>query len=92
MAADDPAATLHQLFDTEWERGLREDPASATYLGDHRYDAFWPDESPAALERSHQADQAVLDALTRIPADRLTEADRLNRELFRRLYQGSVDS
>ena len=91
-AADDPTATLHQLFDTEWERGLREDPSSATYLGDHRYDAFWPDESPAALERSHLADQAVLDTLTRIPADRLTEADRLNRELFRRLYQGSVDS
>ena len=25
-AATDATATLHQLFDSEWERGLREDP------------------------------------------------------------------
>jgi uncharacterized protein (DUF885 family) len=92
VAAGDPAVTLHQLFDTEWERGLRENPISATYLGDHRYDALWPDASPTALERSHRADQAVLDTLAGIAPDSLNEADKLNRELFRRLYQGSVDA
>ena len=29
-----PAEALHALFDSEWERGLRESPLSATYLGD----------------------------------------------------------
>jgi len=28
---------LHTLFEAEWERGLRENPAVATYLGDTRY-------------------------------------------------------
>jgi len=91
MAADDPTATLHRLFDSEWERGLREDPTSATYLGDHRYDALWPDMSAAANERSYQGDKAVLAQLAAIPAEQLSDADKLNRELFRRMYQGRVD-
>ena len=91
-AADDPKATLQQLFDTQWERGLRENPTSATYLGDHRFDDQWQDQSPAALESSHRADLAALQAIDRIAPDSLSEADRLNRELFRRLYQGSADA
>ncbi len=31
------AKDLHALFDAEWERGLRENPIGATYIGDHRY-------------------------------------------------------
>ena len=92
MAAADPAASLHQMFEAEWERSLREDPASATYLGDHRYDALWPDMSPAATARSHQGDREVLESLERIAPDALTDTDKLNRELFRRLYQGRVDA
>jgi uncharacterized protein (DUF885 family) len=91
VAADDATATLHRLFDSEWERSLREDPTSATYLGDHRYDALWPDMSPAANERSHQGDQAVLAQLASIRPEQLSDADQLNRELFRRMYQGRVD-
>jgi uncharacterized protein (DUF885 family) len=95
--AAEPAAgaaetRLHQLFDSEWERGLREDPLQATYVGDHRYDDRWPDASPGALERSHAGDVAVLEALASIPPGQLSEADQLNRELFRRVYQGSVDA
>ena len=91
-AADDPKATLQQLFDTQWERGLRENPTGATYLGDHRFDDQWQDQSPAALESSHRADLAALQAIDRIAPDSLSEADQLNRELFRRLYQGSADA
>ena len=91
-AGDDPKAALQQLFDTQWERGLRENPTGATYLGDHRFDDQWQDQSPAALESSHRADLAALQAIDRIAPDSLSEADRLNRELFRRLYQGSADA
>jgi uncharacterized protein (DUF885 family) len=83
---------LHRLFDAEWERGLRENPVSASYLGDHRYDDRWPDLSAAALEKSHAADRAVLEALGKISPDALSEADRLNRDLFGRLYREAVDS
>lgn len=90
--AADATGELHALFDAQWERGLRENPTSATYLGDHRFDDRWGDRSVAAIERSHQQDQAVLDQLDRIPTGSLSPADQLNRDLFRRLYQGSVDA
>jgi uncharacterized protein (DUF885 family) len=90
-AQADAATTLHQLFAAEWERDLRENPESSTYLGDHRYDALWEDLSAPALARSHEADVAVLAQLAAIPEDQLSDADRLNRELFRRMYQGRVD-
>ncbi len=90
--ADSPAsAQLHQLFQSEWQRGLREDPIMATYLGDHRYDAEWPDLSAQAIASSHAADLAVLETLDAIEPTSLSPADQLNRELFRRQYTGSVD-
>ena len=91
-AADDSNARLEALFQSEWERGLRENPLSATYLGDHRYDDRWPDLSPAALAKSNAADRAVLGKLDGFDAASLTEANRLNRDLFRRVYQNSVDA
>ncbi|MGB7903774.1 MAG: DUF885 domain-containing protein [Steroidobacteraceae bacterium] len=83
---------LHALFDAEWERGLRENPTAATYIGDHRFDDRWPDLSPAALQASYEADKAVIAALDRIDPQQLTPADRLNRDLFRRQYQANIDS
>ena len=48
------ADALHALFDSEWERGLRESPLSATFLGDRRYDDQLPDLGLAAI-RARQA-------------------------------------
>jgi uncharacterized protein (DUF885 family) len=86
------AKELHDLFEAEWERGLRENPDRATYLGDHRYDDRWPDKSATALQASDEGDRAALLALDRIPAAQLSAADRLNRDLFRRQAQASVDA
>jgi uncharacterized protein (DUF885 family) len=91
-AADTGAGRLHALFDAEWERGLRENPLQASYIGDHRYDDRWPDLSAAALARSNAADRAVLETLAAIPAAQLDEADRLNRDLFGRIYRDSVEA
>jgi uncharacterized protein (DUF885 family) len=89
---DDAGAKLHALFGSEWERQLLENPTSATYLGDHRYDDRWPDRSPAAIEKSHAGDVAVLKTLGTLPTSALTGDDPLNKELFRRMYQQSVDA
>ncbi|MDH5226868.1 MAG: DUF885 domain-containing protein, partial [Gammaproteobacteria bacterium] len=86
------AKELHALFDAQWERGLRENPTSATYLGDHRFDALWPDMSPAALQASNEADKAVLKALDRIDPKALSAEDQLSRDLFRRQYEAEIAS
>jgi uncharacterized protein (DUF885 family) len=83
---------LHQLFESEWERGLRENPVRASYQGDSRFDDRWPDLSAEALARSHAADRTVLETLARIPDAALGSADRLSRDLFERQYRGEVDA
>lgn len=90
--ASNAAKELHELFESEWERGLRENPVGASFQGDRRYDDRWPDLSSAALARSHAQDLSVLEALARIPADALSPSDRLNRDLFARQYRGELDS
>jgi uncharacterized protein (DUF885 family) len=86
------AKELHALFDAQWERSMRENPTSATYLGDHRFDDLWPDVSPAALQASHESDKAVLAALDRIEPNALSAEDQLNRDLFRRQYEAEIAS
>jgi uncharacterized protein (DUF885 family) len=88
--AADVKQRLHALFDDSWERSLRENPITASTLGDHRYDALWPDYSLGALTKQAEQDRAAIAASDAIPETELTPADRLNRNLFRRLYADRV--
>ena len=90
-AAADAGATLHALFDAEWERGLRENPVGASYMGDRRYNDLWPDMSLKALDASHAADKAALDSLKAIDRAALSPADQLNRDLFERDLMDRID-
>src|SRR5688572_30279808 len=86
-ASADAVADLHALFDREWERGLSDNPVSATYLGDARYNDRLPDISQAALAARQAADAKGLDDLARIPRDALPPAEQLNYDLFRHEYE-----
>ncbi|HWP95026.1 MAG TPA: DUF885 domain-containing protein [Gammaproteobacteria bacterium] len=86
----DAVAALHKLFDEEWERGLREDPLGASYLGDRRYNDRWPDVSLEAIARRHAGDEAALAKLAAIDAAALPPNERLNYELFRREYENRI--
>ncbi len=93
-----PAATptpavkaLHQLFDDEWERLLRESPETATYFGDRRYNDRWSDLSLATIERQHKGNEAVLKKLAGMPRGALPPAEQLNYDLFKRDYSLAVE-
>jgi uncharacterized protein (DUF885 family) len=81
------SATLHALFDREWEWELAQDPLWASYLGDRRWNDRWEDISAGALAARQAHRQSVLKDLAAIPRDQLTPADRLNYDLFRHQYQ-----
>ena len=85
------AKTLDSLFNAEWEWALREDPLSATHLGDPRYNDRWPDVSLATFERRHVHRQDVLKQLDAIDPAKLSADDRLNYRLFRRQYELDVE-
>ena len=52
---------LHALFEEDWEKRLAEDPVSASYMGDRRWNDQWPDVSPEALESEN--DRRILRGL-----------------------------
>ena len=87
VAAPDPKATqaLHDLFDADWERQLRENPIGASYFGDERYNDRWPDASPAAIAASQQAVRDSRAKLLTIDRGALSAADQLNYDIY--LYE-----
>ena len=86
----DAGAELHALLEREWQRDLVDDPLTATYRGDTRYDDRWPDLSVAARRARNMADAQVLVDLAAIPRAALSPADRLNYDLFRIQYEDRV--
>jgi uncharacterized protein (DUF885 family) len=86
LAATSPEAVktrLDRIYDDAWQRWLREDPTLATSMGDSRYNDRWPDLSPAAIQKTNDADQAALAALGAIDSARLAAPDRLNYDIVK---------
>jgi len=89
--SNDAAKALHQVFDEEWERGLRENPVNASYQGDKRYNDRWSDASLAAIEASQAADRKALERIRSIDRTALSPADQLNYDTFLWLQEKAVE-
>src|SRR4051812_46467536 len=88
MAADNEAASaLHGLFDREWDRNMRENPITASSLGDYRFNDLWPDVSLQAITHSHEQDQQALADLAKIDRAALGQEDQVNYDLFQYQYK-----
>ncbi len=90
-AAQAPAATLHELFDDEWEFRLRENPLLATSVGDHRYDHLLPGASPRDHLRRASAARQFQERLEQIDRSALSEADKVNYDVFAFMLRHQVD-
>ncbi len=76
------AQALHALFAEEWERGMRENPEEASWRGDKRYNDRWTEMSQAAIQARMEGDRQALQRLQAIDRNALSEADRLNYDVF----------
>jgi uncharacterized protein (DUF885 family) len=81
-ATNASAKALHALFAEEWERGMRENPEDASWRGDKRYNDRWTDMSQAAIDQRMAGDRQALQRLKAIDRSALSEADRLNYDVF----------
>jgi uncharacterized protein (DUF885 family) len=82
--AGNPQATaLHQLFDREWDRNMRENPIYASDLGDYRFNDKWPDASLTAIQKYHAEDQQALADLLKIDRSALSSQDQVSYDLFK---------
>jgi uncharacterized protein (DUF885 family) len=73
---------LWQLFDAEWQRGLRDYPENAVFYGDNRYNTRWTDMSLAAIKAREAGDRDALARLQAIDRSKLSAADQLNYDTF----------
>lgn len=73
---------LWQLFDAEWQRGLRDFPENAVFFGDTRYNDRWTDMSLDAIAARQAGDRAALRQLQAIDRSKLSAADQLNYDTF----------
>ena len=86
----DEGKRLHAFFAEEWERGLRENPESASFEGDRRYNDRWTDNSPNAIAGREAADREALARLKGFDRSKLAPADQLNYDTFLWLQQKTV--
>lgn len=91
--AQDAATTkaLHDLFAHEWEYDLQQSPTRASSLGDRRWNDRWGDRSLAAIKTRHEHDVDVLQRLNKIDRAKLSAADQLNYDLFKKQYETGIE-
>lgn len=86
----DEGKRLHAFFAEEWERGLRENPESASFEGDKRFNDRLSDNSLEAIAASEAADREALARLKRFHRSKLSPADQLNYDTYLWLQEKSV--
>lgn len=85
------AARLHELFRLHWDYTMREFPEYATEVGYPGQNHRWTDWSVEAIGRRKRELAAPLRALQSIRRARLSAADQLNYDLFRRNLQEALE-
>src|SRR5688572_3848504 len=80
----DDAVRLHRLFAADWDYTMREYPEAATWFGYPGQGHRWTDVSLSAIERRNRQMENPLRVLATIDRGRLSAADQVNHDLFRR--------
>ncbi|MCO6509562.1 MAG: DUF885 domain-containing protein [Aridibacter famidurans] len=88
---NDATRQLYAFFEERWERGLKENPAFASFLGDKRYNDRWGDNSVAAIERRHREDIEAMNRLKAIDRSKLSVSDKLNYDLYLKDLEGDIE-
>lgn len=87
LAQGDSAAAderLRKLFDLYWTWQMTRHPEYATYVGYPGQNERWADDSAAAIERRQRETRQFLEVAQAFDRAQLSDADRLNLDLFTR--------
>ncbi|WP_372371331.1 DUF885 family protein [Candidatus Uabimicrobium sp. HlEnr_7] len=83
---------LAQLLDEIWEWEIKNDPLSATFYGDHRYNNVLPSFKLEAIEKQANENKDFLDRLQQIDAENLSHSDEVNRKIMEQLLDEKLQS
>ena len=81
---------LTDLIDEIWEWQMQEDPMTATFYGDHRYNDSLPSMTLEAIENQAQKNKAFLARLDEIYCSKLSSSSKVNYQILVRLLEDQV--
>jgi uncharacterized protein (DUF885 family) len=87
-----PSEDFTTLLADTWNWQLTQYPEFASRLGERRNNDQWTDISLAAYQRRHAEQSEFLRRLRAIDSSRLSAADQLNYDLYRRELENDLDS
>ncbi|WP_212512112.1 DUF885 domain-containing protein [Acinetobacter seifertii] len=76
---------LNQLLQEQWEYTLKNNPETATTLGDLRYNDRWTESSKSQIEKDKKTTQNFLKRFEAIDSTGFSATDQLNKDLM--IYQ-----
>ncbi|MFW2005460.1 DUF885 domain-containing protein [Acinetobacter baumannii] len=76
---------LNQLLQEQWEYTLKNNPETATTLGDLRYNDRWTEFSKTQIEKDKKSTQNFLNRFEAIDSTGFSATDQLNKDLM--IYQ-----
>ena len=79
--------TFLNLVDSEWQRGIDNNPIYASSIGDLRFNQDWQDNSISYYANEKLHDESVLEKLNSLSTDTFSEDEKLNFLLFSKQYQ-----
>jgi uncharacterized protein (DUF885 family) len=82
---------LHELFKLDWDHTMHESPEFATMVGYPAQNDRWSDRSMDAVERGKRELQAPVRVIDSIDRSKLSPADQLNYDLFKKNQQDSIE-
>ena len=91
ISGDVADETLAGLCRDAWELRMREDPVGATNLGDPRFHGKLPDNSLAGDHRRAAEIRALLRRSDSVPAEALSEKDRVTLGLLRQEWKNELE-
>lgn len=86
----DDALSFNQIIDSEWQRGIDNNPIYASSIGDLRFNQDWADNSIESYEIEKIHDQKILDLINALDTEEFNSEDKLNYLLFLKQYQDQV--
>ena len=91
FAVESASDRLRSLFQREWDWTMQQNPLWASSLGDRRWNDKWDDGSLAAVEARNAHSLDVIKELRAIERGPLSDADKLNYDLFLDQLQRGVE-
>jgi len=85
-----PSEELRKLIADEWETRMTEDPLTATFTGDHRFNDRLPHVGEADMARRRGQMRGTLDRLAKIDRKALPASDALDYDIFGRLLSNEM--